>query len=144
MPDCKISVITPSYNQSKYLNDTIKSVLSQEYKLTEYIIIDGGSSDGSVSTISSYSDRLKYWVSEEDRGQSHAINKGFLKASGDILAWLNSDDVYKPNALRIVADTFKNNPEAMVIIGACALVDNSSKNTFYDHNLIIIICQLNI
>lgn len=95
----KISIVTPSYNQGEYLNKTIQSVLDQEYPNLEYIIIDGGSTDNSVEIIKKYEKYLKYWVSEADRGQSHAINKGFDLATGEILGWLNSDDLYTQGAL---------------------------------------------
>ncbi len=114
----KISIVTPSFNQGKYLEKTILSVLEQGYPNLEYIIIDGGSTDESVDIIRKYADRLAYWVSEPDRGQSHAINKGFERATGEIYGWLNSDDWYHPGALQGVADAFAANPDAGAVVGA--------------------------
>jgi len=128
----KISIITPSYNQGKYLEKTILSVLDQGYPNLEYIIIDGGSTDESVEIIRKYQDRLAYWVSEPDRGQSHAINKGFERATGDILAWLNSDDWYVAGALLAVAEAFTSNPDVGAVVGAGEMVDG--EGTLIHHN----------
>lgn len=123
----RISIITPSYNQAQFLEETIRSVLEQGYPNLEYIIIDGGSTDNSVEIIRKYENRLAYWVSEPDRGQSHAINKGFQKATGEILSWLNSDDVYLLNTLWIVGRFFANHPEVDVVYGGHLDIDEKGK-----------------
>ncbi len=102
----KISLITPSYNQAEFLEATIRSVLSQEYPNLEYIVIDGGSTDGSVEILEKYSDQLTYWHSQPDDGQSDAINQGMNQATGDILGWINSDDVLRPGSLHLVGSVF--------------------------------------
>ncbi|MBF0430928.1 MAG: glycosyltransferase [Fibrobacteria bacterium] len=107
----KISIVTPSYNQGQYLEQTICSVLDQEYPNLEYIVIDGGSTDNSTEIIKKYADQLSYCESVPDKGQYHAINKGFQHSTGDIMAWLNSDDMYMPWTLKTVADIFQNMPD---------------------------------
>ena len=123
----KITVITPSYNQEQFIEETIRSVLLQNYPNLEYIIIDGGSTDKSIEIIRKYGKYLTYWVSEKDRGQSHAINKGFAKSSGDILCWINSDDLLKPGALEFVARSFANISIPAWLIGSSELVDSMGK-----------------
>lgn len=118
-----ISVVTPSYNQAQFLEDTLQSVASQDYPRTEHIVIDGGSTDGSVDIIRRHAARLRHWVSEPDRGQSHAINKGLSLARGDVLAWLNSDDTYLPGALREVGGLFAANPDVDLVYGDFVYTD---------------------
>jgi glycosyltransferase involved in cell wall biosynthesis len=113
----KISVITPSFNQGEYLEQTIRSVVDQQYPNLEYIIIDGGSTDDSLEIIHRYSGKLTYWESEVDNGQSHAINKGFARATGEIIAYLNSDDLYCPGALHVVGQFFAQHPETVWLCG---------------------------
>jgi hypothetical protein len=107
----RISVVTPSYNQAPFLESCLRSVLGQRYPNLEYIVVDGGSTDGSVEIIKSCEKDLAYWVSEPDAGHYAAVNKGFRRATGDILAWLNSDDMYTPWTLAIVSDVFRRMPE---------------------------------
>jgi len=113
----KISIITPSFNQGQFIEETIQSVLNQDYPNLEYIVIDGGSSDNTVEIIRKYSDFITYWISEKDHGQSDAINKGFRISTGEIVAWLNSDDYYCPGTIKKVIDFFKGNPDVAVVYG---------------------------
>jgi len=113
----KISIVTPSFNQNKYLEKTIQSVVSQAYPNLELVIIDGGSDDGSVETIRKYEHHLSYWVSEKDEGHGHALNKGFSHTTGDIMAWINSDDMYTPWSFNVVSEIFTSFPQIMWIVG---------------------------
>ena len=119
----KISIITPSYNQGQFLESTIKSVLDQNYPNLELIIIDGGSTDNSVEIIKKYQKHLTFWVSEKDRGQTHAINKGFKRATGDFVNWLNSDDMLPPGALDALSDGIDQYPDGDVFFGDYSAVD---------------------
>lgn len=113
----KISIVTPSYNQGKFIEQTILSVINQNYPNLEYIIIDGGSTDETVDIIKKYEQHITYWVSEKDNGQSHAINKGIEKCTGEIFNWLNSDDWYEPDALFNVANEFMNDTTLEFVSG---------------------------
>jgi GT2 family glycosyltransferase len=118
-----ISIVTPSYNQGRFLEQCIQSVLNQNYPNLEYIIIDGGSTDNSVDTILKYQADITYWVSEPDRGQNEAINKGLQHATGDLVAWLNSDDFFLPQAFHHVATVYLANPTAPFLFGNGLRVD---------------------
>jgi len=120
-----ISIVTPSLNQAEYLEETLTSVLDQGFGSLEYVVIDGGSDDGSVDIIKRYADRLRYWVSESDRGHADAINKGFGHTSGEIMAWINSSDVYLPWTLRTVAAVFRDVPEAQWVMGVPSYWSNA-------------------
>jgi glycosyltransferase involved in cell wall biosynthesis len=122
-----VTIVTPSYNQAQYLEETIKSVLAQAYSNIEYIVIDGGSQDGSVEIIKKYQDQISWWVSEPDQGQTDAINKGFARANGEILAWLNSDDTYKPNAVSACVDFLMTHPEVGMVYGDANFIDSEGK-----------------
>ena len=124
MPDLPlVSIITPSFNQGHFLEQTIQSVLSQDYPRLEYIIVDGGSTDSSVDVIQQYADKINWWVSERDQGHADALNKGFARATGDILAWLNSDDTYQPGAIRQAVDFLLAHPGISMVYSDANLVD---------------------
>jgi len=122
----KISVVTPSYQQSRFIRRTIESVLGQDYPEKEYVVFDGGSTDGTIPILVGFGDKVR-WVSEKDRGQTHAINKGIQATQGEIIGWLNSDDVYYPGALSKVARVFKENPEVEVVYGEADHIDEHDR-----------------
>jgi len=121
-----ISLVTPSLNQGRFLRATIESVLSQEYPALDYFVQDGGSTDGTLDVLASYAGRVSY-VSEPDRGQADAINRGLRRARGEVLGYLNSDDVLKPGALHAVGEAFATHPEALFVFGRAAYIDAEGK-----------------
>jgi glycosyltransferase involved in cell wall biosynthesis len=121
-----VSIVTPSLNQVAFIEETIRSVLRQDYPRIEYIVADGGSTDRTLSILRKYEDHL-IWFSEPDRGQSDAINKGFQRSHGEILAWLNSDDVYLPGAVRTAADYLAVHSEVAMVYGDCNMVDEQGQ-----------------
>jgi len=131
MPDGRpwprISIVTPSYNQGQFIEETIRSVLLQGYPNLEYIIIDGGSTDNTIEIIKKYEPRLSHWVSERDNGQSHAINKGWEKSTGKILAWINADDRYCPEAIKNIAQAFCKQENIVLVCGGGQTFDVSGK-----------------
>ncbi len=120
-----VSIITPSYNQAKYLEQTILSVLDQDHPSIEYIVVDGASTDESVEIIKKYADKLAYWESTKDNGQADAINKGFARATGEIVAWLNSDDYYLPGTVSAAVKVFEENPDVVMVYGNMLAVDEN-------------------
>lgn len=122
----KITIITPSYNQGQFIEETITSVLNQNYPNLEYLVIDGGSTDETLNILKKYDDRLT-WISEPDDGQTDAINKGLTMASGEVIAYLNSDDVYLPNSLHTVGEFFQKNPDSLWLTGDYFIIDEQGR-----------------
>lgn len=120
-----VSIITPSYNQAAYLEQTLRSVLDQGYPNLEYLVVDGGSNDGSLEIIQKYAPRLAWWVSEKDHGQAEAINKGFTRAHGEIIAWLNSDDLYLPGAIQSALHAFQQYPQCGLVFSDVHSIDEN-------------------
>jgi glycosyltransferase involved in cell wall biosynthesis len=116
-PNPLVSIVTPSFNQAKFLEKAITSVLQQDYPSIEYLVVDGNSTDGSQAIIKKYEDKIHWWISEPDQGQAEAINKGLSRTHGNIVAWLNSDDYYLPGAIKKAVDAFTRNPESAFIYG---------------------------
>jgi glycosyltransferase involved in cell wall biosynthesis len=118
-----VSIITPSFNQAEFIEDTIQSVIAQDYPHVEYLIVDGGSTDGSVEIIKKYESQIAWWVSEADEGQASAINKGMAKARGDIVAWLNSDVLFLPGTIGKAVEALLANPDAGFVFGDAITID---------------------
>jgi glycosyltransferase involved in cell wall biosynthesis len=118
-----VSIVTPSYNQGAFLEETIRSVLEQDYEPIEYVVVDGASTDGSVDIVRRYEDRLAWWTSEPDRGQAHAINKGFARTTGAYMGFLNSDDTLLPGAVSRLVGALEEHPDALVAYGDAIFVD---------------------
>src|SRR5512138_3185797 len=127
MDNPRVSIVTPSFNQARYIESTIRSVLEQSYPSIEYIVVDGGSTDGSADIIRRYADKLAWWVSEKDKGQTDALNKGFSQATGDILAWINSDDTYEPGAVAAAVKYLVEHPDVGMVYADTNFIDEKGR-----------------
>jgi len=139
-----VSIITPSFNQAEFIEQTLQSVLQQDYAPIEYIVIDGGSTDGSIGIIEKYSDRLAYWVSEPDQGQVDAINEGLRRATGEIVAWINSDDMYVAGAISEAVAALQTHREMGMVYGDGIMVDGNNKlldlHTYRTYDVLDLLC----
>lgn len=122
-----LAVVTPSYNTGRYIGDAVRSVLAQDYPGVDYVVMDGGSTDGTVDILRSFGTRLR-WVSQKDKGQSDAINRGFARTRGEVLGWLNSDDTYAPGAFRAVAEVFAARPDVDIVYGDATYTDHAGRH----------------
>lgn len=128
-----ISIVMPSLNSEKYIGEAIESVINQNYPSLEFIVIDGGSTDNTINIIRSYEKHLTYWISEKDNGHGHALNKGFARSTGEIMAWLNSDDKYAPNAFFTVAKVFSQFPDVNWLVGKNSWWNKAGQQTAQKH-----------
>jgi glycosyltransferase involved in cell wall biosynthesis len=139
-----VSIVTPSFNQAAFLEETIRSVIGQDYEPIEYILIDGASTDGSLEIIKRYEEQLAYWISEPDQGQVDAINKGLRKASGHIVAWINSDDLYMAGTVRDAVETLQKHPEVGMVYGDGIMVDAKGnlldRHTYRTYTVLDLLC----
>ena len=132
----RISVVTPSFNQAAFLERTLQSVLSQGYPALEYLVLDGGSTDGSAGLLRSYADRLAFVRSAPDGGQAAALREGFERSTGDVQCWINSDDVFEPGALRFVGEVFAARPDIDFIYGSVRNIDVNDRRLFTSHTVL--------
>src|SRR5919204_1294892 len=131
MPRPLVSIVTPSYNQAAFLEETIRSVLEQDYEPIEYLVVDDGSTDGSVEIVERYADRLAWWTRQENAGQVAALNRGFARATGEYLGYLNSDDTLLPGAVARMVEALERDPELLLVYGDALYTDEGSRQTGY-------------